>query len=228
MAVVVIRQTESLVVDFGGELEGVVEGEGGGEEGGGAVGGIGIGEGGGAGVVDEAGDVFVAVVEVVEGGTGGVAENEGTRGDGFGGIPDVGLIRDVVDTAELLNAKEVFVEETLLKVGSRRNRAHFDTAAHAVKGHGDHGVARLPANGAVFGVVDDRPNTCLGLDEGLIAIVVVLWREVVNRRVLIEIVGGVGFAFGGRAVSDVVVVVGDLIGRNEFIADVVTVLLVIL
>ena len=65
MAVVVIRQTESLVVDFGGELEGVVEGEGGGEEGGGAVGGIGIGEGGGAGVVDEVGDVFVAVVEVV-------------------------------------------------------------------------------------------------------------------------------------------------------------------
>ena len=69
-------------------MEGVVEGEGGGEEGGGAVGGIGIGEGGGAGVVDEAGDVFVAVVEVVEGGTGGVAENEGARGDGFRGVPD--------------------------------------------------------------------------------------------------------------------------------------------
>ena len=147
MAVVVIRQTESLVVDFGGELEGVVEGEGGGEEGGGAVGGIGRGEGGGAGVVEEAGDVFVAVVEVVEGGTGGVAENEGTRGDGFGGIPDVGLIRDVVDTAELLNAKEVFVEETLLKVGSRRNRAHGDATAQTIEDHRDFRVAGAPMDG---------------------------------------------------------------------------------
>ena len=112
MAVVVIRQTESLVVDFGGELEGVVEGEGGGEEGGGAVGGIGIGEGGGAGVVDEAGDVFVAVVEVVEGGTGGVAENEGTRGDGFGGIPDVGVVKGVFGAPELLDAEVVAVDET--------------------------------------------------------------------------------------------------------------------
>ena len=133
MAVVVIRQTESLVVDFGGELEGVVEGEGGGEEGGGAVGGIGIGERGGAGVVDEAGDVFVAVVEVVEGGTGGVAENEGTRGDGFGGIPDVGLVGCGVGAAELADAEKVFVDEALEEVGARGERAHGDAPAKAVE-----------------------------------------------------------------------------------------------
>ena len=158
MAVVVIRQTESLVVDFGGELEGVVEGEGGGEEGGGAVEGIGIGEGGGAGVVDEAGDVFVAVVEVVEGGTGGVAENEGTRGDGFRGVPDIGVEEGVFCASELLDAEVVVVGEALEKVEIGRLSAHFDTAAHAVEGHRDHGVTGLPAEGAVFGIVGDRPN----------------------------------------------------------------------
>ena len=58
--------------------------------------------------------------------------------------------------------------------------------------------------------------------------VVVLGREVVNRRVLIEVVGGVGFAFGGRAVSDIVIVVRDIVCRDELVADVVTVLLVVL
>ena len=53
-------------------------------------------------------------------------------------------------------------------------------------------------------------------------------REVVDGGVLVEVVGRVGFAFGGRAVSDVVVIVGDLIRGGQFIASVVAVLLVIL
>ena len=143
------------------------------------------------------------------------------------GVPDVGLEEGVISATELLDTEVVVVGEALEKVGIGRLSAHFDTAAHAVKGHGDHGVARLPANGAVFGVVDDRPNTCLGLDEGLIAIVVVLWREVIDGGVLVEIIGGVGLAFGGGAVSDIIVVIGNLVCRNQFVADVVTVTLIV-
>ena len=158
MAVVVIRQTESLVVDFGGELEGVVEGEGGGEEGGGAVGGIGIGEGGGAGVVDEAGDVFVAVVEVVGGRGVGGKENQRARGDGFRWVPDIGVEEGVIGATELLDAEVVVVDEALKRFYAILHCAHLDSAAHAVKGHRDDGVAGLPADGAVFGIVGDRPN----------------------------------------------------------------------
>ena len=59
------------------------------------------------------------------------------------------------------------------------------------------------------------------------SIVVVLGHEVVNRGVLVEVVGGVGLAFGGGAISDVIVIVGDLVGGGELVADVVAVLLVI-
>ena len=54
-----------------------------------------------------------------------------------------------------------------------------------------------------------------------------MWREVVDGRVLVEVVGGVGFAFGGRAVSDVVIGVGDIVCRDELVADIVPVLLLI-
>ena len=162
----------------------------------------------------EVGDIFVAVVEVASNIVGGGEEDQRACGDGFGGIPDVGVVKGVFGAPELLDAEVIVVGEALEKVGIGRLSAHFDTAAHAVKGHGDHGVARLPANGAVFGVVDDRPNTCLGLDEGLIAIVVVLWREVIDGGVLVEIVGGVGFTLGGRTVSDVVVGIGNFICRD--------------
>ena len=86
---------------------------------------------------------------------------------------------------------------------------------------------------------DERPGgDGFGLDEGLIShlahargrmysIVVVLGREAVNRGVLIEIVGGVGLALGGRAVSNVVVGIGNFVCGNLFIADVVTTVLVI-
>ena len=96
-----------------------------------------------------------------------------------------------------------------------------------VEGHGDHGVAGFPADGAVFGIVNDGPNAGFGLDEGLIAIVVVLGREVVDGGVLVEVVGGVGLALGGRAVSNVVVCIGNFVCGNQFIADVVTIVLVI-
>ena len=62
--------------------------------------------------------------------------------------------------------------------------------------------------------------------------------EVIDGDVLVEIVSRVSFAFGGGAVShlayargriysDVVVIVGDLAGGDEFVADVVAVLFVI-
>lgn len=155
MSIVVIRQTQSRVVDFGGELEGVVEGEGGGEEGGGTVGGVGVGEGGDAGGVGEAGDVFVAVVVVVEWDAGGIAEEEGAGGDGLGGVPDIGLVGRGVGAAELADAEEVLVDEALEEVEARGERAHGDAPAHAVEGHRDLGVAGLPADGAVFGIVND-------------------------------------------------------------------------
>ena len=128
----------------------------------------------------------------------------------------------------LLDAEVVVVDEALKRFCAILHRAHFDSAAHAVKGHRDHGVAGLPADGAVLCVVDNRPNAGLGLDEGLVSVSVILWREVVDGDVLVEIVGRVGFTLGGSTVSDIVVIVGDLVGGDEFVADVVTILLIIL
>ena len=164
--------------------------------------------------IHEVGDVFVAVVEVIREDTRKRKKDERTCGDGLGGIPDVGVEEGVVGATKLLDAEVVVVDKALEGFFAILHRAHFDSAAHAVKGHGDHGVAGLPADGAIFGIVQNRPNAGLGLDEGLIAIVVVLWREIVDGGVLVEVVGGVGFAFGGRAVSDVVVIVGDLVCRD--------------
>ena len=147
------------------------------------------------------GDVLVAVVEIVGVFAGGREKDERAGGDGLGGVPDIGLVGRGVGAAELADAEEVLVDEALEEVEARGERAHGDAAAHTVEGHGDHGVAGLPTDGAVFGIVGDRPNAGLGLDESLISIVVVLGREVVDGGVLVEVVGGVGFTFGGRAVS---------------------------
>ena len=126
----------------------------------------------------------------------------------------------VVGATELLDAEIVVVDETLEGFCAILHCPHFDAAAHAVEGHRDHGVAGLPADGAVFGIVDYRPNARLGLDEGLIAIVVVLGREVIDGGVLVERVGGVGLAFGGGTVSDVVVGVGNIVCGNELVVTV--------
>ena len=52
-------------------------------------------------------------------------------------------------------------------------------------------------------------------------------REVIDGGVLVEIIDGVGLAFGGGTVTNVVVIVGDLVGGGQLIAGVVAVLLVI-
>ena len=69
-----------------------------------------------------------------------------------------------------------------------------------------------PKSWAVLTVVGDRPNTSSGLDKSLVAVVVELGLEVIDRRVLIEIVGRIdGFrATFGRslAVAYVIEVVG--------------------
>ena len=104
---------------------------------------------------DEVGNVFVAIVEVVgERGGGGKADQR-TGGDGFRGIPHVGVEKHVVGTTELLDTEIVVVDEALEEVGVGGLGAHFDAAAHAIKGHGDHGVTGLPTDGAVFGIVND-------------------------------------------------------------------------
>ena len=143
-------------------------------------------------------------------------ENKGSRGDGLRGVPDIGVEEGVIGATELLDAEVVVVDETLEGFRAILHCAHFDAAAHTVEGHGDDRVAGLPADGAVFGIVDYRPNARLGLDEGLIAIGVVLGDEVVDGGVLIEIVG------------DVIVGIRNIVCENELVSDVVTILLVVL
>ena len=65
----------------------------------------------------------------------------------------------VVGATELLDAKVVVVDEALKRFYAILHCAHFDAAAHAVEGHRDHGVAGLPTDGAVFGIVGDRAHT---------------------------------------------------------------------
>ena len=126
------------------------------------------------------------------------------------------------------DAEVVVVDETLKRFLVILHRAHFDSATHAVEGHGDDGIAGFPADGAVFGIVGYRPNAGLGLDEGLVSVSVILWREVVDGGILVEVVGGVGFAFGDGTVSDIIVGIRSVIRGDQLIADVVAVLLVVL
>ena len=167
-------------------------------------------------------------MEIVGKGSGNWLEDEWAGGDGFGGIPNVGLKEGIFGAPELLDAEVVVVDEALEGFFAILHRAHFNATAHTVKGHGDYGVAGLPTDGAIFGIIDNRPNTCLGLDEGLISVRVVLGDEVVDGGILVEIIGGVGLAFGGGAISDVIVIVGDIVCGDELVADIVAVLLVVL
>ncbi len=165
MPIIIIDEAESSVVDFRGEAIGIVRLCGGG---GGAEGGVAVMNSTSLNI-HEIGDIFVAIVEVVSNIVRDWAENQWSGGDGFGGIPGVGVIEGVVGATELLDAEVVVVDEALEGFCTILYRAHFDTAAHTVKGHGDHGVAGLPTDGAVFGIVGDRPNAGFGLDEGLIS-----------------------------------------------------------
>ena len=176
----------------------------------------------------EVGDVFVAVMEIVGEHTGVGKEDKWAGGDGFRGIPDVGLKEGVSGATELLDAEVVVVDEALEGFLAILHRAHFDTAAHTVEGHRDHGATGLPADGAVLGVVGYLPDAGGGLDEGLITVGIVFGHEVVNLGVLVESVGGVGLALGDGAIADVVVGIGEVVGGGEFVAGVVAVLFVVL
>ena len=57
--------------------------------------------------------------------------------------------KGVVCATELLDAEVVVVDEALEGFLAILHRAHFDTSAHTVEGHRDHGVSGLPADGAV-------------------------------------------------------------------------------
>ena len=186
-------------------------------------------------VVDEAegGIVILVLVAVV-----GVKEieapvlgahDERTRGDGLGGIPhELSSDGVAVGGIQPLDTEKVVIDKTEVRrdlIILRLLIVH--AAAKAVKGHRDNRITPCPTNGAVFGIVGDRPHTGLGLDERLVAVGVVFRHEVVNGGILVEIIGGVGLAFGGRAVTDVIVGIGNFICSDEFIADVVAVLLVI-
>ena len=232
MAVVVIDEAKGGVVVFRGEAEGVFGEEvtvgdagGTGSTGDGAEGGV-VVVGGDAvlkGVVEDLGDVLVTVVGVEEIeipilGT----HDERARGDGLGGVPDKLRPHGVpLRGIQPLDAEVAVVDEAFL-LGHHVALAfpHPHAAAHAVKGHRDHGVAGLPTDGAVFGVVGNRPNAGLGLDERLVTVGIILWSEVINRGVLVESVGGVSLAFGGGAVSNIVgfgdAACGGVIGDGLF------------
>ena len=83
-----------------------------------------------------------------------------------------------------LDAEVVVVNEAEVRgnlPGARLLILH--AAAHAVEGHCDDRVAGLPADGPVFGVVDDRPNASGSFDYCLVAIRVVLRHEVIDGDV---------------------------------------------
>ena len=106
--------------------------------------------------VHEVGDVFIAVVEVVGFFAGGREEDEGAGGDGFRGIPNVGLEESVICATELLDAEKVVVDKAEVRgdlIISHLLIVH--AAAKTVKGHRDHGITGFPPNGAIFGVIND-------------------------------------------------------------------------
>ena len=226
MPIIVVNEAEGEVVIFRREAEGVFGEEvaigdagGGGGAGDGAEGGV-VVVGGDAvleGVVEDLGDVLVAVVGVkeIEAPVLG-AHDERTRGDGLGGIPhELSSDGVAVGGIQPLDTEKVVIDKTEVRrdlIILRLLIVH--AAAKAVKGHRDNRITPCPTNGAVFGIVGNRPNTCLGLDEGLVSVSVILGREVVDGGVLVEIVGGVGLALGNRTVSDVVVGIGNFICRD--------------
>ena len=167
MPIIVVNEAEGEVVIFRREAKGVFGEEvtvgdagGAGSAGDGAEGGV-IVMGGDAvleGVVEDLGDVLVAVVGVkeIEAPVLG-AHDERTRGDGLGGIPHK-LCTDgvAVGGVQSLDAEEIVVDEAFL-LGHHVALAfpHPHAAAQTVKGHCDDRVAELPADGAVFGIVND-------------------------------------------------------------------------
>ena len=164
MAVVVVDEGEGVVVKFGGEAEGVfgeevTVGDAGGVEG--------TGDGAEGGVVVVRGDaVLRGVAEYL-----GEPHKLGADGVAVGGVQSLDAKEVVVNKAEVRGNLPV---SCLLIVHA---------AAKAVEGHCDDRVAELPADGPVFGVVDDRPNASGSFDYCLVAIRVVLRHEVIDGDV---------------------------------------------
>ena len=101
-----------------------------------------------------------------------LAEAEGARGDGLGGIPDE-LLVDVPRAVreELLDAEVAIVKE--LRVGHLAVAVHLlveDAATEAVVAHRDDHIPLRPADGAILGVVGYLPNAGLREDGGLVAV----------------------------------------------------------
>ena len=61
----------------------------------------------------------------------------------------------VVCALELLDTEIVIVDEALKRFYAILHRMHFNAAAHAVEGHSDDGIAGLPTDGAIFGIIGD-------------------------------------------------------------------------
>lgn len=155
-------------MDFRGEAEGVFGEEVAVGDAGGAVG-AGDGAEGGVvvvrgdavleGVVEDLGDVLVAVVgvEEVEAPVLG-AHDEWSCSNGLGGIPHkLGADGVAVCGIQPLDTEEVVVDEAEVRgdlAGARLLIVH--AAAHAVESHGDHGVSLHPADGAISGIVFHR------------------------------------------------------------------------
>ena len=160
MAVVVVDEGEGVVVEFGGEAEGVCKGAGGGDgaEGGVVVVGDGLIEGADG---DDVGHILVAIVQVEGRALAVLPETEGARGEGLRGIPNE-LLVDVPRAVgkELLDAEVAIVEED--GVGDLAVALHLlveGAPPHAVKAHGDDLVPLRPTDGAILGVVFHRPLT---------------------------------------------------------------------
>ena len=167
MAVVVVDEAEGVVVDLGGEAEGVFGEEvaigdagGGGGAGDGAEGGV-VVVGGDAvleGVVEDLGDVLVAVVGVkeIEAPVLG-AHGQGPRGDGLCGVPHKLRPHGVpLRGIQPLDAEEVVVNKAEVRGDLTVSCLLIvHAAAHAVESHGDYGVSLRPTDGAILGVVDD-------------------------------------------------------------------------
>lgn len=110
-------------------------------------------------MVEDLGDILVAVVQEEGRALAVLSEAEGARGEGLRGIPNE-LLVDVPRAVgeELLDAEVAIVEED--GVGDLAVALHLlveDPPAHAVKAHGDDLVPLCPADGAILGVVFHRP-----------------------------------------------------------------------
>ena len=153
VTIIVVNEAEGEVVIFRRETEGVFGEEvaigdagGAGSAGDGAEGGVVVVRGDAVlrGVVEDLGDVLVAVVgvEKIEPPVLG-AHGEWTRGERFRGIPDEDRADGIrVGGVQPLDAKEIVVDEAEVRgnlPGARLLILH--AAAKAVKRHGNHGVA---------------------------------------------------------------------------------------